>query len=310
MDHKKKKIASLPVYYNILCASTAASIAETITINIDTVKVRLMLQGEQKKQLMNEGKQFIAKYNSMIHCYYVIIKEEGFGSLFNGLSAGIQRQIIFAGLRMGTYPYVRDMITSEKDPLKIPLHHRILAALITGAGAILVASPTDVVKIRLQADGKKSKEDRRYSGSIDAYRKIVKLEGIRGLYQGLLINVLRNCCMNAAELGTYDQVKSSLIKRYNIDAYSKLLHIACGSIAGFVAVTCLSCLDVVKTRLMNDSKKIYKGVIHCFTSCYKNEGFRVFYSGYAPNLVRVMAWNSCCFVALEKCQEIVRNNLI
>lgn len=310
MDKEKNKIASLPVFYNVMCASTAASIAETVTINVDTVKVRLMLQGEQKKQYLLEGKQFVAKYNSMLHCYYIMIKEEGFSSLFKGLSAGIQRQIIFAGLRMGTYPYVRDLITSEKDPLKIPLHHRIFAALITGAGAIIVASPTDVVKIRLQADGKKSKENRRYSGSIDAYRKIIKVEGVRGLYQGLLINVLRNCSMNAAELGTYDQVKSTLIKNYCIDPYSKLLHLACGSIAGFVAVSCLSCLDVVKTRLMNDSNKVYQGIIHCFKSSYKIEGFKVFYSGYVPNLVRVMSWNSCCFVALEKCQELVRNKLI
>lgn len=36
----------------------------------------------------------------------------------------------------------------------IPLGTRILAALTTGAIGIMVANPTDVVKIRFQADGR------------------------------------------------------------------------------------------------------------------------------------------------------------
>ena len=44
-----------------------------------------------------------------------IAAEEGFFALYGGLSAGLQRQILFAGLRIGLYNPVRDMITG---PLK------------------------------------------------------------------------------------------------------------------------------------------------------------------------------------------------
>lgn len=47
--------------------------------------------------------------------------------------------------------------------------------LSTGAVAIAVANPTDLVKVRLQAEGKLPPGvPRRYSGSLNAYSTIVK----------------------------------------------------------------------------------------------------------------------------------------
>lgn len=81
-----------------------------------------------------------------------ISREEGFKALYNGLTAGLQRQIVFAGLRIGLYLPVRNMIAGELKPGENPtLRVKVLAALCTGAIGISVANPTDVVKIRLQA---------------------------------------------------------------------------------------------------------------------------------------------------------------
>lgn len=62
---------------------------------------------------------------------------------------------------------------------------RILAGCTTGAMAVTCAQPTDVVKIRFQASmclGPGS--DRKYSGTMDAYRTIAREEGIKGLWKG------------------------------------------------------------------------------------------------------------------------------
>jgi solute carrier family 25 uncoupling protein 8/9 len=56
-----------------------------------------------------------------------------------------------------------------------PLHKKIAAGLTTGALAIAVASPTDLVKVRLQAEGKLPPGvPRRYSGAMNAYSTIAK----------------------------------------------------------------------------------------------------------------------------------------
>jgi solute carrier family 25 uncoupling protein 8/9 len=76
--------------------------------------------------------------------------EEGVSSLYKGLSAGLQRQMVFASLRIGLYEPVKNAIVGPDHKGPISIFTRILAALATGAFGIMVANPTDVVKIRFQ----------------------------------------------------------------------------------------------------------------------------------------------------------------
>lgn len=50
--------------------------------------------------------------------------------------------------------------------------------------AVAIAQPTDVVKVRFQAQANVS-NTRRYKGTMDAYKTIAKQEGMRGLWKGL-----------------------------------------------------------------------------------------------------------------------------
>lgn len=62
---------------------------------------------------------------------------------------------------------------------------RILAGCTTGAMAVTCAQPTDVVKVRFQASVQLgARSDRKYSGTMDAYRTIAREEGVRGLWKG------------------------------------------------------------------------------------------------------------------------------
>lgn len=59
---------------------------------------------------------------------------------------------------------------------------RMMAGVTTGAAAVLFAQPTDVVKVRMQAQSISGQ--RRYTGCMDAYSKIARHEGIKGLWKG------------------------------------------------------------------------------------------------------------------------------
>jgi len=50
-----------------------------------------------------------------------------------------------------------------------------------------------------------------YHSSVDAYKKIYKNEGIKGLWKGIGPNILRNAVVNAAELACYDTFKELLL---------------------------------------------------------------------------------------------------
>lgn len=146
MQAKKQEGESATKFFikNLLAASVAASTAEVFTIPIDTAKVRLQLQAKQMDPSV------APKYSGFIKTMTTISREEGFKALYNGLTPGLQRQCVFAGLRIGLYVPVRNMIAGELKPGENPnLRTKILAGLCTGAIGISVANPTDVVKIRL-----------------------------------------------------------------------------------------------------------------------------------------------------------------
>ena len=60
------------------------------------------------------GDKFIPKYNGMFSTIKTIAAEEGIQSLWKGIMAGLQRQFVFAGIRIGTYPLVIILINIGK----------------------------------------------------------------------------------------------------------------------------------------------------------------------------------------------------
>ncbi len=61
---------------------------------------------------------------------------------------------------------------------------RLMAGCTTGAMAVAFAQPTDVVKVRFQAQVRLANGGRRYNGTLDAYKTIARDEGVRGLWKG------------------------------------------------------------------------------------------------------------------------------
>lgn len=196
------------------------------------------------------------------------------------------------------YVPVRNFYSGPLAPGENPtLVTKILAGMTTGALAISVANPTDVVKIRLQAQGRDPIEMRRYSGTLDCYSKIVAQEGVVGLWTGWGPNVARNSVINAAELASYDQYKEFFTNVMRMPE-GKPLHFLCGAMSGFTAVCVGSPVDVMKTRLMNNDGS-FNGVIDCFQKTLKNEGPAAFYKGFFANFGRLASWNIAMFMTYE-----------
>ena len=89
--------------------------------------------------------------------------------------------IIFTGLRIALYIPVRNAISKKIDHGQNPsLLTKVFAGLGTGAFAIIIANPADVVKIRLQAQnrGGGGWNVVRYEGTFDCYKKIIAEDGI------------------------------------------------------------------------------------------------------------------------------------
>ncbi|XP_021891753.1 mitochondrial uncoupling protein 2 [Carica papaya] len=292
-----KPRAEISFIETFLCSAFAACFAEFCTIPLDTAKVRLQLQ---RKATTVDGSS-PPKYRGLLGTVATIAREEGLLALWKGIIAGLHRQCIYGGLRIGLYEPVKAFLVGGDLVRDIPLYQKILAALLTGAIAIAVANPTDLVKVRLQAEGKlPAGLPRRYAGALDAYLTIVRQEGLAALWTGLGPNIARNAIINAAELASYDQVKQTILQ---IPGFTDnvLTHLLAGLGAGLFAVCIGSPIDVVKSRMMGDSA--YKSTIDCFIKTLKNEGFSAFYKGFLPNFSRLGTWNVIMFLTLEQAKK-------
>lgn len=279
----------------------AACFAEICTIPLDTAKVRLQLQ---KKSLGGDAAA-LPKYRGLLGTVGTIAREEGLAALWKGVIPGLHRQCLFGGLRIGMYEPVKNFYVGKDHVGDVPLTKKILAALTTGALGITVANPTDLVKVRLQAEGRLPPGvPRRYSGALNAYSTIARQEGVKALWTGIGPNIARNAIINAAELASYDQVKQTILK---IPGFTDnvVTHLLSGLGAGFFAVCIGSPVDVVKSRMMGDSA--YKSTLDCFIKTLKYDGPMAFYKGFIPNFGRLGSWNVIMFLTLEQAKKIVRD---
>lgn len=291
-DHGPK----MEISFGGLFASSAiaACFAELCTIPLDTAKVRLQLQ----KKAGSVDAVALPKYRGLLGTVATVAREEGLAALWKGIVPGLHRQCIYGGLRIGLYDPVKTFYVGDNFVGDIPLTKKILAGLTTGALAISIANPTDLVKVRLQAEGKLPPGvRRRYSGALSAYSTIYKQEGLRALWTGMGPNIARNAIINAAELASYDQVKETILK---LPGFSDnvFTHLLAGLGAGFFAVCIGSPVDVVKSRMMGDST--YKSTLDCFIRTLKNDGPFAFYKGFIPNFARLGSWNVIMFLTLEQ----------
>ncbi|XP_038047820.1 mitochondrial uncoupling protein 3-like [Patiria miniata] len=287
-----------------ISAGLAACIADAGTFPLDTAKVRLQIQGEsssaQKQGFsFSKAKEEKAKfkYRGIFGTITTIIRQEGPRSLYNGLVPGLQRQMCFASVRIGLYDSVKQLYTGY---MGMHIVTRILAGITTGALAVSLAQPTDVVKVRMQAQTNiDPTKPKRYTGAVHAYRTIARTEGVRGLWKGTMPNITRNAIVNASELVAYDMIKERILKT-GLLADMFPLHFISAFGAGFVTTCVASPVDVVKTRYMNSPPGQYKGAIDVAVKMFREGGPLAFYKGFMPNFVRLGSWNIAMFVCYEQ----------
>ncbi|XP_015238558.1 PREDICTED: mitochondrial uncoupling protein 2-like [Cyprinodon variegatus] len=294
------KSDSAPTAVKIFSAGSAGCMADLVTFPLDTAKVRLQVQGESKA--LTKGEK--PKYRGVFGTIIPIVRNEGPKNLYNGLLAGLHRQMCFSSIRIGLYDTMKQLYANGSE--NPGLGTRLLAGSTTGAMAVAFAQPTDVVKVRFQAQIHRPEHGsvKRYSSTTNAYKTIARDEGLRGLWKGCLLNITRNAIVNCSELVTYDIIKEQILK-------SKLMtdnmpcHFTAAFAAGFCTTIVASPVDVVKTRFMNSVPGQYSGAVKCALTMLLQEGPSAFYKGFMPSFLRLGSWNIVMFVSYEQIQRAV-----
>ncbi|KAH7510482.1 hypothetical protein FEM48_ZijujUnG0125500 [Ziziphus jujuba var. spinosa] len=209
-------------------------------------------------------------------------------------------------LRMGSNAVLQSAFKDSKTG-KISNHGRLISGF--GAGvleALVIVTPFEVVKIRLQQQKGLSQELLKYKGPVHCARTIIREEGLLGLWAGAAPTVMRNGTNQAAMFTAKNAFDVLLWKKHEGDG--KVLQPWQSMISGFIAGTagpvCTGPFDVVKTRLMAQSREggnlKYKGMIHAIRTIYAEEGLLALWKGLLPRLMRIPPGQAIMWAAADQ----------
>lgn len=109
--------------------------------------------------------------------------------------------------------------------------------------------------------------------------------------------------MTASQLASYDGFKRLLLSRTPLED-NLTTHFSASFLAGFVATTICSPVDVIKTRVMSAKEK--EGLWGMLVRIWRSEGVGWMFRGWVPSFVRLGPHTIATFLFLEQHKKIYR----
>ncbi|XP_045133974.1 calcium-binding mitochondrial carrier protein SCaMC-2-like isoform X4 [Portunus trituberculatus] len=162
----------------------------------------------------------------------------------------------------------------------------LVAGGVAGMVSRTCTAPLDRLKVYLQVHGSK------HSSLVSCFKYFLKEGGIKSLWRGNGINVLKIAPESAIKFAAYEQAKRMVLqfggrKERELTIFERFV---AGSFAGGISQSTIYPLEVLKTRLTLRKTGQYKNAVDAAKKIYKNEGLRSFYRGYIPNLLGIIPY--------------------
>ncbi len=134
----------------IFLAGLAAGVTEAVAVvtPMEVVKIRLQAQHHSMADPLD-----IPKYRNAAHALYTVVKEEGFGALYRGVSLTALRQGSNQAVNFTAYTYFKERLHEWQPQFQganLPGWQTTGIGLVSGAMGPLSNAPIDTIKTRLQ----------------------------------------------------------------------------------------------------------------------------------------------------------------
>lgn len=266
----------------------------------DTIKVRMQTQGTK------------GKFTSATHCVKQTLSKEGFRGLYKGMAAPLLATGVINSLLFGFQMNVAESVARFKGRPddKPELVDTMQAAIGSGLYISLFVAPMEGIKSRLQVQYNAVGETAKYSGPLDAVKKVYAEQGLtRGIYRGWFAVAL--CRMsNWAYFGGYAATQAIMVPRFGTGPKGEL-PLWASLLSGGMAGVCywLSCypLDVIKARIQ--ASPTHEGFLSTVKTLYQTEGIKAFGKGFTPCALRAIPANAAAFFGYEAAMKLLRQDI-
>lgn len=299
-----------------LAAGTAGGAVSTLLFHpLDLLKIRWQVYENASFKLIKTNKTNSSQtsvhrpnYKSLLDTIQSIYKSEnGVRGLYRGVAINTLASgsawglyfLIYNGLK--NYHYQRNN-SKELNSLNYSLY-ATLASLTT----ISLLNPLFLIKTRmcLQYGNQPNPvgsnlKSIKYKNSLDALLVLIKTDGWRGMYKGLVPGMF-GTLNGTIQMVCYENMKAYWLKYLAKNSSSEdhklnTSHFTVfSSLSKVLAVVCTYPFQLVRARLQ-DQHQNYKNLTDVVLKTYKNERFYGFYKGLLPGLIRMTPAASVTFI--------------
>ncbi|KAJ3491268.1 hypothetical protein NLI96_g855 [Meripilus lineatus] len=288
-----------------LTAGTAGGICQVMVGQpFDIVKVRM--------QTAPKG-----TYKGMLHCAGGIFKNEGPLAFYKGTLTPLLGIGVCVSIQFGAMEYSKRYFGQQNrengvggpNGLTLSGPQLFVSGVFAGLANGVVSGPVEHIRIRLQTQ---SATKPVYAGPFDAMKKIYSGYGIRGIYKGQAVTLLREASGYGIYFWAYEklmqrEMASKGIRRDQVNPANAVLF---GAAAGYALWAVIYPIDMIKSRMQTDGFSAadgqkYKSTLHCVRTVWRTEGIGAFFRGLGPTLIRSPFANGATFLGFEMAARVL-----
>ncbi|XP_010780768.1 solute carrier family 25 member 44b isoform X1 [Notothenia coriiceps] len=201
-------------FKSLVAGGSASLVAQSITVPIDVVSQQLMMQGQGEHltrfRLNADSKNSKQMFGQTRTIMSQIFAADGFRGFYRGYVASLLTYIPNSAVWWPFYHFYAEQL-SKLAPSDCP--HLILQAMagpLAAATASTVTNPMDVVRARVQVEGR--------SSVIETFNQLIKEEGCWGLTKGLSARIISSTPTAIVMVVGYETLKKMSLRPELVDS--------------------------------------------------------------------------------------------
>ncbi|XP_051789488.1 mitochondrial carnitine/acylcarnitine carrier protein-like [Erpetoichthys calabaricus] len=253
---------------------------------LDTIKVRLQTQSRST-----------VLYLGTLDCLKKTVAKEGVLGLYKGMGAPLagvspMMAIGFFGFGLGK----RLQQNEAGHPLMYP--QVFAAGMLAGLFTTVIVAPGERIKCLLQIQANSGLV--KYSGPVDCAVQLYRERGIRSVFKGTGLTLMRDIPSSGVYFMSYEWLKNTLTPKGQSHTDLSIPRVLfAGGVAGILNWAVAIPVDVLKSIFQTAPDGKYSGFRDVFRELVKEEGITSLYKGFTPVMLRAFPANAACFLGFE-----------